>query len=437
MIITWRQHYPTFIFYGGLLIVLGITVTGWWLGNYPGLSSDGAQLTAIGRLLGLLAAISILIEVLLVSRWPFIEKNFDLDTNMDLHRLNGFSTAALTIGHILFLTVGYSQTFQIGLLSQFWQFNTGFKDVLIATIGTVLIFIITFISVRLIRKRLRYELWHALHLVIYATIIMTFLHQLSSGGDFITQTWFKLFWQLLFATVLGLLLVYRFLRPLIYFWRYRFNIERIVTEAQDIYSIYITGNNIQNFKFLAGQYATCWFLAKNTWWEGHPYSFSAEPNKRYLRITVKASGDFGKKIIRLKAGTPILIDGPRGAFTARRANLANVVLIAGGIGIAPYLATIKGLLKDGKQVSLFYAVHDKNQIAFSQELATLEKKGLKLKIFNSLAGNRIDRQTLQTCTAKDINVFICGPIKMTRDFCQTLRACGLCDKQIVAERFAM
>jgi predicted ferric reductase len=428
---------PLFIYFGLLIAALVPVIIGWWAGNYPDLSASGARLIAIGRLLGLISAFAILLEILLISRLPFIEKYFDLHDKNDLHRLNGYLILATFVGHIVFLTIGYSLPFKIGIVDQFWQLNQGSWPVLLATIGTIIFIFTIILSVRLIRKNLKYELWYLPHLLIYGAILATFIHQITDGQDFITQTWFKMYWIALFVLVFGVVLVFRFIRPAINYLRFRFKIEQITKEASDIYSVIITGRNLQKFKFEAGQYANFWFLSKSTWWENHAYSFSCPPGKNRLRITIKTTGDFGKKVPHFKTDMPVVIDGPRGAFTASRAISDNIILIAGGIGIAPYLSTISALLASGKNVKLYYAAHDDSQIAFKRELQALQNAGLKVIIFNSSQGNRINEEALNTCVKDNTDVFICGPTNMTEQFCQTLTKCRLCKKRIIAERFSM
>jgi predicted ferric reductase len=417
--------------------VLVPVLAGWWIGNSSTLSSSGDNLIAIGRLMGLLAAFSILIEVILISRLPFIEKRFDLHEINDLHRLNGYLVLAFFVSHIVFLVAGYAAPFKLGLIDQFLNMNKDSLNVLLATIGSVIFIFVIGLSIKIMRKRLPYEIWYLSHLLIYGAILLTFLHQITDGRDFITQPWFKLYWILLFLFVFGTLLIYRFLRPLYNFYRFRFSIHRIVSEAEGIYSVLITGKNVDKFRFEAGQYATFWFIAKSSWWEGHAYSLSSVPGENYLRITIKTSGDFAKKVPFFKPGTKIIIDGPRGSFLASRSHSSNVILIAGGIGIAPYMSTIQSLINSGKNVTLYYAAHDKSQIAFMGELAKLQRQGLRIKLFDSSKANRIDFSTLQSCSKKDTDIFICGPNKMTEQFCSNLADCGLCKKNIIAERFSI
>lgn len=71
---------------------------------------------------------------------------------------------------------------------------------------------------------------------------------------------------------------------------------------------------------------------------GHPYSLSAAPDGRRLRISVKALGDDSALLAELRRGTRVLLEGPYGRLSARAATRRRVVLIGAGVGITPLRA---------------------------------------------------------------------------------------------------
>lgn len=424
-------------FYGILLAALSITFLGWWLGSGSHeLAIPGERLIAIGRLFGLLATVSILLEVFLMSRIPFMERTFDLHEYVDLHRLTGYAILVAICGHIAFLVPGYAAPSQAGLWHQFFQLNTGYEDVLKASIGTIIFFGATGLSVKLVRNRMRYEWWYVTHLLMYGAILLTFLHQLNTGGDFINQQWFTAFWYALYLGVFGLLGYYRFLQQAVIWHKHRFAVDHIVRESNAVFSVYIRGNNVADYAYEPGQYATWRFLAVNSWWEAHPYSFSSVPGSNWLRLSVRVDGgDFARKLIDLPSGTPVLVDGPRGAFTADRATQDNVVLVAGGIGIGPYMSTIDGLLATGKKVTLLYTVHQHGDLAFGSELRPLVDRGLTVRPYVTQTGNRLNPQTVDAF-GKDASIYLCGPERLTMPFKRQLQALGHSPKHIITEEFA-
>lgn len=422
------------VFYGCLLAVIAVSVFGWWQGSSELLSSSD-KLIAIARLFGILASISILIEVVLMSRIPLLEKNISLEDTIELHRLNGYLLVGMIVGHIVFMTLGYKTGDSTSLWQQFVYLNTSFEDVFKALIGTIIFFCATILTLGLVRKHLQYELWYATHLTIYFAILLTFLHQVNSGGDMVRHEWFKYFWFAIFGVVFALLAYYRFAKMFMSAAKHRFVVAGVLEEARGIYSIYITGNNVDSYAFIPGQYASWRFLTRGLWYEAHPFSFSQEPGHEMLRITAKASGDFSDKLQHLAPGTPVLVDGPRGAFTSRRANTKSITFIAGGIGVAPFLAKIPGFLRKGRIVTLLYSVRSSESVAFKEELNTLQKQGLRVHVFVTETGNRINDAALKASITKQTTVYICGPNAMTEQLPQKLIAAGLAKEQIITERF--
>jgi ferredoxin-NADP reductase len=154
-----------------------------------------------------------------------------------------------------------------------------------------------------------------------------------------------------------------------------------------------------------------------------------------LRITAKTNGDFSYKIANLQSGTRVLLDGPRGAFTSKRAEEPSVTLIAGGIGIAPFLAKIPEFLTDHKKVTLLYSVRDSKSFAFRKELEILSRQGLVVHPFITNSGTRIDKRALSKTVDAHTTVFICGPDAMTSALPKMLVSLGIPKKNIITERF--
>lgn len=434
-----KRTYLQVGFYAGLTAVFSVALYGWWQVSGQGLHIEGGRLLAIGRLFGIIATICILLEVFLMARTPFIEENFDLHDIITIHRLNGYAVLAAISGHISFLTVGYAKPFDTPLFSQFWDFVVHYEDVLLATIGTVLFFIATGLSVYLIRSRMRYELWYATHLSIYAAILFTFLHQIKIGADIIAQQWMLAYWFALYILALGLMAYYRFARQLLLHLRHSLYISEIRKESASVYSLTLSGRNIKNLTYKAGQYASIRILNKELWWESHPFSISSTPASSNLRFTISnEGGDFTKKLSSTAIGTKVLLDGPRGSFTAERATTSSVVLIAGGVGLAPYLSMLEQLLAKHKSVHLLYATRRKEDIAHIQELRAHNKNGLGVQLHISEIGNRISQDDLARIAASpSTTIFICGSERMSKPFAEKLHQLGVPRKRIITERFTM
>jgi predicted ferric reductase len=95
----------------GAVVLLWSTlllVTDWWVagGGVQALAGWDDGLTSLGRLTGLLA--SGLLLVLLMARIPVFEHAFGQDRLARQHRIVGFTSFTLMLGHVVLITWGYA-----------------------------------------------------------------------------------------------------------------------------------------------------------------------------------------------------------------------------------------------------------------------------------------------------------------------------------------
>jgi predicted ferric reductase len=426
-------------FYAIVMSSLGTIFVGWWQGSGADVVSGTQRLIALGRLFGLLAAFSILLEVLLMSRLPFMERNFGMEETITLHRLNGYAVLLSISAHVVFLVVGYATRSRVGYFAQYLDFVKNYEDVLAAAIGTALFFIATGLSVQLVRKRMRYEWWYATHLFIYLAILLTFGHQVKVGADLLSIKWFQYFWINMYAWVFGLLAWYRFLQPIFYMYWYDLRLAKIVPEAEGINSYYISGKNLENLKYKSGQYVTWRFAQWPTILQAHPFSISSQHGSEHIRFSAKQLGDYSGGLINLKIGTRVVFDGPRGAFHSENVTTNNIIMVAGGIGIAPFMGIIPTLLEMKKQVTLVYCSKTISSTAFLSELDLLKDRGLVVSMQISDQGAKHpDANTLRDLGAnKMTTIMVCGPDGLGKAMIDAGKDLGLPKSQILSERFVM
>ena len=108
-------------------------------------------------------------------------------------------------------------------------------------------------------------------------------------------------------------------------------------------SVHLTGRRLDRLPVEAGQFLTFRFLGRPGWTRANPYSLSAAPDGRSLRITVQAVGDGSASTFALRPGTRVLVEGPFGRLSARARTRRQVALIGAGAGITPIRALAEGL----------------------------------------------------------------------------------------------
>lgn len=404
--------------------------------------SDGGPAIALGRLTGLLLQLTLLIQLILIGRVTFIERALGFDRLNWLHRRIGYSLAALLVLHPLLLTWGYSLVNEQTAPSAFIGLVIGFDEVLQAVLGFILLIGVIAASVPWVRRKLRYESWHFIHLATYVAMWLSFSHQVESGGDFANRSLY-VYWYALNGGVIGVYFLYRFLRPFASWYRHRFVVSRIVQESPDVWSVYITGRNMAAFRFEPGQFATLHLLTRGLW-AGHPFSFSQEYDGVTLRFSIKALGDGTSLIAKLRPGVRVLIDGPLGTFVPRKARTDKFLLIGGGIGITPLRAIAGALAPRGADIVVLYGARTKEHVALLNELT--QKVGSTHLFLSGETGALPPgavRGTIDTAAIRQLvpdvkqrDVYVCGPVPMMDALIRSLHDLGVPSEQIHSERFA-
>jgi predicted ferric reductase len=211
----------------------------------------------------------------------------------------------------------------------------------------------------------------------------------------------------------------------------------VVHEAPGVVSIEIGGRNLDRLPALSGQFLQWRFLARGHWMEAHPFSLSAAPGGRRLRITVKELGDYTARLASLPPGTRVIVEGPYGRLTRASRRRPRAVLIAGGVGIAP----IRALLEDMPgEVAVIYRVGRKDELLFRDELEELSsRRGAPVHyVIGERGGDGLMSPEQLRGLVPDIadrDVYVCGPVSMTEATRASLRGAGVPSRQIVSEAF--
>lgn len=401
---------------------------------------------ALGRLTGLLAVMGVLTQFLLMGRAPWIEQVFGLDKLAVMHQKNGKRTILLILAHPLLLTFGYSLTSNKSFIEQFIIFLTKYPDVLLAFIALILFTSIVYLSLYIVWRRLKYESWYLTHLFTYVAVLLAWGHQLTNGEDFLANKTFTYYWYFLYLFVFGNHLLFRFAKPLYLFSKHQFAVHKVVRETHNAISLYITGTKMQQFNVLPGQFMIFRFLTSKRWWQAHPFSLSQHKIDGTIRITPKNVGDFTSQLASIKPGTPVIIDGPYGVFTAEQAKKNKILLFAAGIGITPIRTLIEQFAILKKDVIFLYSNKTKKEIVFESELREIAERYkipayfflTQEKVHNHIFG-RINKEQIAKLVPDviDREVYICGPQAMIQKILKELDQLHVPINQIHFEKFSL
>jgi predicted ferric reductase len=418
-------------------LVLAAVIWLWWR-DTPSLTATTAdQFTAVGRLTGLLGAYLILVQLLLMSRIPKLDRAIGAQDLTAWHRDMGAVTVILLIAHTFFITLGY-QTH--GFFPQTWDFIRTYPDVLMAYVAFALFVAVGFTSIRAIRSRMAYETWYYLHFYVYLALGLSFAHQFATGQEFAGASHLpeRVFWSVLHISVVAALLYGRVWAPLCFNFRHRLRVVHVAQEGPGVVSVYVGGRHLEEIGARPGQFFRWRFLTRDGWWQAHPFSLSAAPDRMTMRITVKALGDHTRSLRRLRPGMRVLAEGPYGGFTADRRTCDDVLLIAGGIGIAP----IRALLDDlpaGRAVVIYRARRPKDLVLRNEIDEVAARTGTRVIYLAGAPREALSAAGLaaQVPDVARRDVYVCGPAGMVQAVVGALRRLHVPKRQIHIDPFDM
>ena len=393
---------------------------------------------SVSRISALLGSYLALVGLVLVARMPWIEKSVGHDRLVIWHRKLGPYSMYLVTFHVLLVILGYAGNDRVPMAVELWRMIFRYPWMLPAFVGFIFFAAAGITSYKKVRKNMSYETWWTIHLYTYLAIALAFMHQVLTGPMFIGHPLNKLYWELLYIYSALVLVMYRFLIPNVRSLRHGVRVEQIVHEGPGVYSIIMKGRSLNKLDAHGGQFFGWRFLTKGQWWISHPYSLSAAPTDKYLRVTVKDLGDQSGVIKDIKPGTRVFFEGPYGTFVASRAAKGHVVLVGGGVGITP----LRALLEEfdvSKEIDVIFRASKAEDLVLRHELDELAKiRGARV---HYLVGSRNEHpMSAKYISAlipafRDADVYVCGPTPLVEAVKEAAKTVGIPKNRFHDEAF--
>jgi predicted ferric reductase len=406
--------------------------------SHGSLSAPGGLLTAGGELAGLTGAYLMLIMVVLIARLPWLERSAGQDRLIHWHRRIAPWAFGLITAHVVLVTLGYAQAANTGVLRQLWVFITTYPDVLAAMVGFGLLVMAGVTSIRIARRRLRYETWWVVHLYTYLGLALAFAHQIVTGAAFVGHPLTRAIWIEIWAVTAGIVLVFRVVQPIVRSLRHQLRVVSVAEEGPGVFSVVCRGRRLDRLAVSGGQFFLWRFLTRDLWWQAHPYSLSALPRPPYIRVTIKALGDQSHAILQLPPGTRVAIEGPYGAFTRHARTSDRVALIGAGVGITPLRALLEDLPGRIHVVVIVRASAVEDLVLREEVAALVARRGGQLhEIIGPRNQVRFDARLLRRLVP-DVatrDIYICGPDGFRDNVVDAALRLGVTEEQIHQEAF--
>jgi len=400
-------------------------------------------LQAVERFLGVHAAVLLALQVVLVSRIPWLDRRLGMGQLTSWHRWVGFTLMWVVAVHATVGVLAYMRMRNWSFLTLVEKF-LGSLGTLSGIIAAGVLLVIGLTSIRLTRRRVSYETWHTIHLATYAVFGFAIVHQTIEGGISMPSTAAKVYWTALWTFAGVAFVLGRFVLPLWRNARHGLRVAAVVPESDDVVSVHVTGRNLDRLPAKAGQFFLWRFITPSRWWQVNPFSLSAAPNGRSLRLTAKAVGSGSAGLRNLRVGTRVFAEGPYGAFTSMHRTRQTTLLVAGGVGITPIRSLLEEFDGPAGSIVVIYRVRTPSDAVLLEELRALAKdRHAQLHVVTGRTQDSspppLSAEHLLALVpdVRQRDVFVCGPQPMTTAVLENLRTLGVPRAQLHAEIFAL
>jgi predicted ferric reductase len=302
-----------------------------------------------------------------------------------------------------------------------------------------------------LRKRLpaKYEFWRAVHFLLAGIAVGSGLHHAVTAGRFSAGGPLYWFWVAAGVAVAGAVAV-------LYGWRWMrlhtrpWRLASVTPLAERMWELDIQPQpGTPPFQYKAGQFVWMTSGGRRFPLLDNPFSIADSPRRPGISLIIKEAGDFTGTVGGLPPNTPIGIDGPHGDFVLEERPAEAVLLIAGGVGIAPIMGLLRDLVARGdpRPIRLAYAAGGPDKFACVQEIeAAKASLDLEVMLISEVAAEGwtgavgfLDRDKLRTLLdgvdASRTLAMMCGPGGMVTAISDALLDVGLPMQNIVYERF--
>lgn len=231
---------------------------------------------------------------------------------------------------------------------------------------------------------------------------------------------------------------------------------KTIPENEDVVSVYLAKPDDQRFwNFNSGQFASLRLKRDHDWSEPHPFTLSCAPDDDFLRMTIKKAGQFTQAVHDMQSGQEVEISGPFGTFCQKIEEQDPIVMIAGGVGITPFLSVLRHLKNSGsnKRLTLFWCNRTRQNIFALSELKEL-LQSLNLRLVHVLSRDQVEDLQADThagmfyeqghitrdildrhCRPTESAIYLCGPPGMQDSVIEELRALGVNPDRVDTEAF--
>lgn len=401
-----------------------------------------------GAALGMVALVAMAIQFVTSGRFEAVSGRLGIDKIMAFHKLAARWVLIIVILHpLIYVLPTWADDPALGA-----ERMTAYLTLPHYRTGVVaLVAVLALVVSSILRDRLpwRYEMWRATHVVLGLLAVGGGLHHAVTAGRFSAMGpvhW--LWWWVGLAAIAVMAVLYGWRWILLH--RQPWQLASVTRLADRMWELDIQpAKGTRALGYSAGQFVWMTEGRRRFPLFDHPFSIADSPKRPGLSLIIKEVGDFTRGIGNLAPGTAIGIDGPYGEFTLHQHPGDGVVLLAGGVGIAPVMGLLRDLVarRDPRPVRLAYAAGVPANFACLPEIeAARQVLDLQVMLISEedaedwaglvgrLTHDRL-RDLLQGLDPERTVALICGPGPMVTAVSDALLDLGLPMNKVIYERF--
>lgn len=390
-----------------------------------------------GNIAGLLGVLLMLWQLILGNRFVARRITVDYISLIKTHIFLGTYGAFFILAHPFLEMLAYGQSWAFLFLP---ELSTGFgRHVTYGRLAFYL-YLLLWLSSAILRDKISYRVWRYLHYIAYPLLALAFLHAPEIGTFLNTFLWLKVYFYLLLAIFAGLVL-YR-LGQLLNVGKFPYILFDKKTNNAGITS-YFFKPLTSTLQPRIGQF---FFIKPGVLSESHPFTVRSFKEKTgELIFTVKAVGKFTNQLEQVRVGETVFLDGPYGVFTKEGQNNQPKVIIAGGIGITPFVELISRF--GDHNTRLFYANKYLKDAVMRQEFKEqlganyLDVVSREKIVTEPVIQGRLNEEILTTNLSSEFlskaKFFVCGSPSFMGGVLMALKKAGVNKNRIFVEEFSL
>jgi predicted ferric reductase len=394
----------------------------------------------IGNTAGYVGLILFAWEMVLGSRFLVAMLTSRVIKVNKIHMWLGIWATLLVLVHPILSMWSYAQNI-------LWIFVPNFssQDEIFINFGrfAFVLFLIIWLSSKLIRNYFSYRWWLRLHYLSYPLMFFALIHPFVIGSFFKDSIVIQ---ATVLTLILGLIILTLFRLS---FWaglfKYQYTLVEKMQNNDDTFSLLLQPKG-QFIQPNIGQYL---YIQANRFGESHPFSImNYNPDNGQIRLLIKSGGRYTNYLRTLEHEHNLTVDGSYGDFTIEGQNNVAKIIIAGGVGMSVFYPLVTHYPIN---TTLIISNRNSNQVSYEQLLCNILGSNYFQFITKATNQNLLNVQNTfyqrlgidqlrkiienKGVNPAQIRFFICGSKGFNTGISETLKDLNISNNQIFIEDF--